>query len=115
MTNNFEVDALDITKLYKNRWHIELFFKWVKQHLKIKKFWGQSENAVKTQIWIAVCTYLIIAILKKKLNLDKSLYEILQILSVSVFDKTPVNQLLTSSKLQILKKGNHNQLILFDL
>jgi transposase len=115
LTNNFEVDALDITKLYKNRWHIELFFKWVKQHLKIKKFWGQSENAVKTQIWIAVCTYLIIAILKKKLNLDKSLYEILQILSVSVFDKTPVNQLLTSSKLQILKKGNHNQLILFDL
>ena len=115
LTNNFEVDALDITKLYKNRWHIELFFKWVKQHLKIKKFWGQSENAVKTQIWIAVCTYLIIAILKKKLNLDKSLYEILQILSVSVFDKTPVNQLLTSSKLQILKKGNHNQLILFDV
>jgi len=115
LTNNFEVDALDITKLYKNRWHIELFFKWVKQHLKIKKFWGQSENAVKTQIWIAVCTYLIIAILKKKLNLDKSLYEILQILSVSVFDKTPVNQLLTSNELQILKKDNHNQLILFDL
>jgi len=115
LTNNFEVDALDITKLYKNRWHIELFFKWVKQHLKIKKFWGQSENAVKTQIWIAVCTYLIIAILKKKLNLDKSLYEILQILSVSVFDKTPVNQLLMSSELQISKKDNHNQLILFDL
>lgn len=115
LTNNFEIDALDITKLYKNRWQIELFFKWVKQHLKIKKFWGQSENAVKTQIWIAVCTYLLIAILKKKLNLDKSLYEILQILSVSVFDKTPVNQLLTSEELQILKKDNHNQLILFDL
>ena len=115
LTNNFEVDALDITKLYKNRWQIELFFKWIKQHLKIKKFWGQSENAVKTQIWIAVCTYLIIAILKKKLNLDKSLYEILQILSVSVFDKTLVNQLLTNDELQILKKDNHNQLILFDL
>ena len=83
--------------------------------LKIKKFWGFSENAVKSQIWIAVCTYLIIAILKKQLNLDKSLYEILQILSVSVFDKTPVNQLLTSSELQILKKDNHNQLILFNL
>jgi len=115
LTNNFEIKALDITKLYKNRWHIELFFKWIKQHLKIKKFWGQSENAVKTQIWIAVCTYLIIAILKKKLNLDKSLYEILQILSISVFDKTPVNQLLTNTDLHLLKKDNHNQLILFDL
>lgn len=115
LTNNFEIEALDITKLYKNRWHIELFFKWIKQHLKIKKFWGQSENAVKTQIWIAVCTYLIIAILKKKWNLDKSLYEILQILSVSVFDKTPVNQLLMKTDLQYLKKDNHNQLILFDL
>ena len=115
LTNNFEVDAFDITKLYKNRWQIELFFKWIKQHLKIKKFWGQSENAVKTQIWIAVCTYLIIAILKKKLNIDKSLYEILQILSVSLFDKTPVNQLLMDSGLQISKNDNPNQLILFDL
>ncbi len=115
LTNNFEVDALDITKLYKNRWQIELFFKWIKQHLKIKKFWGQSENAVKTQIWIAVCTYLIIAILKKKLNLDKSLYEILQILSVSLFDKTPVNQLLSDGRLQVSKNNEHNQLILFDL
>jgi len=115
LTNNFELDALSITLLYKNRWQIELFFKWIKQHLKIKKFWGYSENAVKTQIWIAVCTYLIIAILKKQLNLDKSLYEILQILSISAFDKTPVNQLLMKSKLQIPKKDNHNQLILFDL
>jgi len=115
LTNNFEIDALSITLLYKNRWQIELFFKWIKQHLKIKKFWGQSENAVKTQIWIAVCTYLIIAILKKQMNLDKSLYEILQILSISAFDKTPVNQLFMKSKLQIPKKDNHNQLILFDL
>lgn len=115
LTNNFELDALSITLLYKNRWQIELFFKWIKQHLKIKKFWGYSENAVKTQIWIAVCTYLIIAILKKQLNLDKSLYEILQILSISTFDKTPVNQLLTNARLQIPKEGNHNQLILFDL
>lgn len=97
LTNNFQVDALTITELYKNRWQIELFFKWIKQHLKIKKFWGQSENAVKTQIWIAVCTYLIVAILKKQIKSDLSLYNILQILSLSLFDKTPVNQLLTSS------------------
>jgi IS4 transposase len=71
LTNNFELDALVVTMLYKNRWQIELFFKWIKQHLKIKKFWGYSENAVKTQIWIAVCTYLIIAILKKRLNLNE--------------------------------------------
>ena len=115
LTNNFEIDAFSVTMLYKNRWQIELFFKWIKQHLKIKKFWGFSENAVKSQIWIAVCTYLIIAILKKQLNLDKSLYEILQILSISTFDKTPVNQLLMKTKLQNKEKGNHNQLILFDL
>lgn len=115
LTNNFEINALEITRLYKNRWQIELFFKWIKQHLRIKKFWGQSENAVKTQIWIAVCTYLIIAIIKKQLNLDKSLYEILQILSVSVFDKTPLNQLFMSSNSQNHVEDNHNQLILFDL
>mgnify|MGYP000226998622 FL=1 len=115
LTNNFEIDAFSVTMLYKNRWQIELFFKWIKQHLKIKKFWGFSENAVKSPIWIAVCTYLIIAILKKQLNLDKSLYEILQILSISTFDKTPVNQLLMKTKLQNKEKGNHNQLILFDL
>jgi len=115
LTNNFELDALTITKLYKNRWRIELFFKWIKQHLKIKKFWGQSENAVKTQIWIAVCTYLLVAILKKQLNLEASLYEILQILSVSLFDKTPVNQLLMKQELQIEENDTHNQLILFDL
>jgi IS4 transposase len=115
LTNNFELDALVVTMLYKNRWQIELFFKWIKQHLKIKKFWGYSENAVKTQIWIAVCTYLIIAILKKRLNLNRSLYEILQILSISAFDKTPVNQLLMKKELQILKKQEHNKLTLFDL
>jgi transposase len=115
LTNNFELDALTITKLYKNRWRIELFFKWIKQHLKIKKFWGQSENAVKSQIWVAVCTYLLVAILKKQLNLDASLYEILQILSVSLFDKTPLNQLLMKQKSQIEENDTHNQLILFDL
>ncbi len=115
LTNNFELDALTVALLYKNRWRIELFFKWVKQHLKIKKFWGQSENAVKSQIWIAICTYLLVAILKKQLNLEASLYEILQILSVSLFDKTPVNQLLMKHKLQIEENDSHNQLILFDL
>ncbi len=115
LTNNFELDALTITLLYKNRWQIELFFKWIKQHLKIKKFWGQSENAVKTQIWIAVCTYLIVAFIKRQLNSDRSLYEILQILSVSAFDKTPVNQLLMKDNLQYPDNNIHNQLILFDL
>ena len=115
LTNNFELDALTIALLYKDRWQIELFFKWIKQHLKIKKFWGQSENAVKTQIWIAVCTYLTVAIIKRQLKTDKSLYEILQILSVSAFDKTPVNQLLMSNDLQFKNNEIHNQLTLFDL
>jgi len=115
LTNNFEVDALTICKLYKYRWQIELFFKWIKQHLKIKTFWGTSENAVKTQIWIAICTYLLVAIAKKKCKSDKSLYEILQILSVSPFDKTPINQLLTSSKLQKQNECAHKQLTIFDL
>lgn len=113
LTNNFQVDALTITQLYKYRWQIELFFKWIKQHLKIKKFWGASENAVKTQIWIAVCTYLIVAILKKQLKSPRSLYSILQILSVSAFDKTPVNQLLRNDELQIKDKVVHNQLKMF--
>ena len=115
LTNNFELDAFTITILYKNRWHIELFFKWIKQHLKIKKFWGQSENAVKTQIWIAVCTYLLVAIIKKQLKSKLSLYEILQILSVSVFDKTPLNQLLMKDNLHLPDNNVHNQLTIFDL
>jgi hypothetical protein len=92
LTNNFEVDAMQITKLYKYRWQIELFFKWVKQHLRIKVFWGESSNAVKTQIWVA---YVLVATLKQKLQIPISMNEMLQILSVSPFDKTPVNQLLT--------------------
>ena len=115
LTNNFELDPLVITLLYKSRWQIELFFKWIKQHLKIKKFWGESENAVKTQIWIAVCTYLIVAILKRQLQSKKSLYEILQILSVSAFDKTPINQLLLDDNLQLTENHIHKQLILFEL
>jgi len=91
------------------------FFKWIKQHLKIKKFWGHSENAVKTQIWIAVCAYLLVAIMKKKMKLERSLYEILQILSVSAFDKTPVNQLFSKQSLQIPEYQDPKQLSMFDL
>lgn len=115
MTNNFEADALQVTKLYKYRWQIELFFKWVKQHLRIKVFWGESANAVKTQIWIAVCTYVLVAILKKELKISISTNEILQILSVSPFDKTPVNQLLKKDDNKNNEPDNSNQLILFDL
>ena len=115
ITNNFKLDALLIANLYKQRWQIELFFKWVKQHLKIKSFWGHSENAVKTQIWIAVSTYLLVAYAKKILHLDRTIYEILQILSISVFDKTPINELFTDNKKQNNQELDYNQLTLFDL
>lgn len=115
LTNHFDVPALQIAILYLNRWKVELFFKWIKQHLKIKSFWGQSANAVKTQIWIAICTFVLVAILKKKLEIELSMYEILQILSVSAFDKTPVNQLFKSSQLQNGELNSHNQLTIFDL
>src|SRR5665213_1422233 len=90
LTNNFELPAFTIAQLYKSRWRIELFFKWIKQHLRIKAFYGYSENAVKTQIWIAVASYVLIAILKKRLLLDASLHEILQVLSLNLFEKTPI-------------------------
>ena len=115
LTNNFEIDAIHIAMIYKNRWQIELFFKWVKQHLRIKKFWGHSPNAVKTQIWIAVCTYLLIAYVKKQLNTNLSLYEITQIISVSVFDKTPLNELFTTFSKNDQRNNIYNQLNLFDL
>jgi hypothetical protein len=115
LTNNFQLPASDIAKLYKHRWKIELFFKWIKQHLKIKTFWGQSENAVKTQVWICIATYVLVAIAKKKFMLEQSLYEILQILSVSIFEKMPINSLFQPDQLQNKKDGNHNQLTLFDL
>jgi hypothetical protein len=111
LTNNFDISALEVALIYKNRWKIELFFKWIKQHLKIKAFWGESENAVKVQVWIAICSYLTVAIAKKELKIDRSLYEILQILSVSAFDKTPVNQLLMNVDLQNNDNNIHNQLI----
>lgn len=115
LSNNFEVTALEIALLYKYRWQIELFFKWIKQHLRIKVFWGESTNAVKTQIWVAVCTFILVKILKDKLQIPQSMNEILQILSVSVFDKTPVNQLFAKKELQKLETEFSNQLNLFDL
>ena len=93
LTNNFSLPALTIAQLYKCRWQIELFFKWIKQNLRIKSFYGTSENAVKTQIWIAVSVYVLIAIIRKRLNSELSLYTILQILSITPFEKAPLNQL----------------------
>lgn len=114
LTNNLTVPAQTVAGLYKHRWQIELFFKWIKQHLKIKVFWGRSENAVKTQICIALCTYLIVAILKKRLGIKRNIYEILQILSVSLFDKTPLVELFSSPGLQKLVPGSEDTLSLFD-
>ena len=115
LTNNFQLLASDIAKLYKYRWMIELFFKWIKQNLKIKSFWGHSENAVKTQIWIAICIYTLVAIAKKKFQLKQSLYEILQVLSITIFDKTPINHLFQQTQQQYFKEQNYNQLKIFDL
>lgn len=115
LTNNFHIDAPDAAQLYKHRWKIELFFKWIKQHLKIKSFWGQSENAVRAQVWIAVSVFVLIAIAKKKFMLKQSLYEIVQILSISIFEKMPINQLFEQTQLQYFKEQNSNQLNLFDL
>lgn len=109
LTNNFELPALTIALLYKYRWQIELFFKWVKQHLSIESFWGRSENAVKTQICIALCAYLLVAILKKKFGIKRNSYEILQILSVSLFDKTPVLELVSTHPIQIPEPQNQKQ------
>jgi len=114
LSNNFHLAAIDIAQLYKHRWKIELFFKWIKQHLKIKSFWGYSENAVKTQIWIAVSVYVLVAIAKKRFMLQQSLYEILQILSISIFEKIPINQLFQQTQLQYFKEQNPNQLKMFD-
>ena len=110
----FNLKATEIAQLYKHRWKIELFFKWIKQHLKIKSFWGQSENAVKTQVWIAVSVYVLVAIAKKRFMIKQSLYEILQILSISIFERMPINQLFQQTQLQYFKEQNHNQLKMFD-
>lgn len=114
LTNNFHLKATEVAQLYKHRWKIELFFKWIKQHLKIKSFWGQSENAVKTQVWIAVSVYVLVAIAKKKFMLQQSLYEILQILSISIFERMPINQLFQQTQKQYFKELNHKQLNMFD-
>jgi hypothetical protein len=110
LTNNFNLKAIDIAALYKYRWKVELFFKWIKQHLKVKSFWGISPNAVKIQIYIAIITYTLIAIIKSKLKLNRSTYEILQILGVSLLDKTPLNQLLSEPVYQDVKEQIYNQL-----
>jgi IS4 transposase len=114
LTNNFALDALTIAKLYKCRWQVELFFKWIKQHLRIKAFFGTSENAVKSQIWIAVSVYVLIAIVKKRLALPASLYEILQILSLTLFEKTPVDRLFDDDQFQKSLISDLNQLNLFN-
>ena len=112
ITNNFELDAEKIALLYKYRWQVELFFKWIKQHLKIRSFWGHSENAVKIQIYCAIITYCLGAIVSAKINSEHSIYENLQILGFSLLDKTPVNELITKCNLQKTTSSNCNQLIL---
>jgi hypothetical protein len=114
LTNNFSLPALTITELYRCRWQIELFFKWIKQHLRIKTFFGTSENAVKTQIWIAVAVYVLVAIVKKRLVLSASLYEILQILSLTLFERLPMDQLLTQIVTDKNQRNSENQLFLFE-
>jgi transposase len=114
LSNNFTLDALTIAHLYKCRWQVELFFKWIKQHLRIKAFFGTSENAVKTQIWIAISAYVLVAIVKKELKLDRSLNDILQIVSLGLFEKTPVFQALSPQIAQKATSPRHNQLKLFD-
>ena len=112
LTNNMALTAQEIAFLYKNRWQIELFFKWIKQHLKIKSFWGTSENAVRIQIYSAITTYCLVAILKSELNINRSTYEILQILGISLLDKTPVKELFTNIDYNNVKELNYNQLSL---
>ncbi len=114
ITNNFSLPAATICALYKSRWQVELFFKWIKQHLRIKQFYGTSENAVKTQIWIAVSVYVLVAIVKKRLDLDASLYTLLQILSVTLFEKMPIHQALAGDENRCNASQITNQLNLFD-
>ena len=115
LTNNFEIDAITVTQLYKERWKIELFFKWIKQHLRIKAFFGTSQNAVKTQVWIAISIYVLMAIIKKRLKLTPNLYTILQVLSVTIFEKTPILQALTTTDIVNNNNETDNQMKLFNL
>ena len=114
LTNNFDLPALSIAQLYRCRWQVELFFKWIKQHLRIKRFYGTTENAVKTQIWISITVYVLVAIVKKRLNTEASLYTILQILSLTLFEKTTLDQLLKYTEMQMTTQRNNNQLNLFN-
>jgi len=113
LTNHFGLPALTVARLYQQRWQVELFFRWLKQHLRIKAFYGTSDNAVRTQLWVAVCVYALVAILKKRLGSDATLYEILQILSVSAFEKTPVEQLFQALRSQNESTSFSKQLALF--
>jgi len=115
LTNNFALPALDVARLYKARWQIETFFRWVKQHLRIKAFYGTSENAVKTQVWVAVSVYVLVAIVKKRLKLGHSLYTILQILSIALFEKKPILQVFSELDNTTCEETTPNQLLLFDL
>jgi DDE family transposase/uncharacterized protein DUF4372 len=114
LTNNFTLSARDIADLYRCRWQVELFFKWIKQHLRIKAFYGTTDNAVKTQVWIAISVYVLVAIVKKQLNLDQSLYSILQVLSVTLFEKTPILRAFSATDTEQEKVGSGNQLHLFN-
>ena len=114
LTNNFTLPSPTICALYRSRWQIELFFKWIKQHLRIKRFYGTSENAVKSQIWIAASVYVLVAIIKKQLNLEASLYTLLQILSVTLFEKIPLQQALINSQCKSNSSEYDNQLDLFN-
>ena len=114
LTNNFTLPPLTIAQIYKKRWEVELFFRWIKQHLRIKAFYGTSENAVKTQIWIAVSVYVLVAIVRKRLDLEASLYQLLQIFSVTLFEKTPILRALQRDDSQDELYESCNQLILFD-
>ncbi len=114
LTNNFALPAMTIARLYKCRWQVELFFKWIKQHLRIKRFFGNSENAVKTQVWIAISVYLLVAIVKKRLDIDASLYTITQVLSLTLFEKTALVQILSEAENMVESHHADNQLNLFD-
>jgi IS4 transposase len=114
LTNNFTQPAAVIADLYRCRWQVELFFKWIKQHLRIKAFYGTSENAVKTQVWTAVCSYLLVAIARQRLQVTLNLYTSLQILSVSLFEKTPITRAFSLTDTINATGGDHNQLSLLD-
>jgi IS4 transposase len=113
LTNNFEVSALEVTNLYRNRWQIEVFFKWIKQNLTVKTLWGHSENAVKVHLWVAICTYLIVAYIKHMLKSEYSIYEIMQLLKISALDKTPIRELLSENPEFQFNQKVEKQLSLF--